>query len=599
LGARVAHYRVLLPRASVNLNTRYGDMPYRQLLLLIAARLHNSQKARLPGYLNAEEFSDDLRLIAASLRRHHGAHAGLYPLAQLQRRLDCFGFHFARLDQRQDSRVHARALAELLTDPDWPTRSAAERTGVLNAVLAGKRSLRRAVAEPARGVVAVFKSLSQQRKQFGAAALGPYIISMTRDVSDVLSVLALAECGARGSAGAIDVVPLFETVEDLRNARDVLGQLFDDAHYRRHLAARGDQQMVMLGYSDSSKDGGLMASRWALQRAQVELMELAQRAGVALTFFHGRGGSVSRGGGKTERAVNAAPRGSVQGRLRLTEQGEVIHRKYGMRALAVRNLEQATAAVVRATLRPRPPEPRENKWREMIAFMSDASSASYRALVYGETAATLPAQIALERTKFVDYFRLATPIDVIERMRIGSRPARRGGGGLENLRAIPWVFGWAQTRCGLSAWYGVGAGLQAGIAQFGLPAVREMARDWAFFDTLIDDVEMVLAKADIDIARVYSELAGKLHEQFFPRINAEFELTLRSVLAIKDANEVLSADRRLALSIRLRNPYVDPLSLMQVDLLKRWRAAGRPEDELFRGLLSTVNGIAQGLQNTG
>ena len=603
LVARVAHYRVLLPRASVNLNTRYGDMPYRQLLLLIAARLRNSQKARLPGYLNAEEFAEDLRLIAASLGRHHGAHAGLYPLAQLQRRLACFGFHFARLDQRQDSRVHSRALAELLTDPDWPTRSAAERTSVLNAVLAGKRSLRRPVAEPARGVVAVFKALSQQRAQFGAAALGPYIISMTRDVSDVLSVLALAECGARGSARAIDVVPLFETVDDLRNASDVLRQLFDDAHYRSHLVGRGDQQMVMLGYSDSSKDGGLMASRWALQRAQVELMELAHSAGITLTFFHGRGGSVSRGGGKTERAVNAAPRGSVQGRLRLTEQGEVIHRKYGMRALAVRNLEQASAAVMRATLRPRPPEPRESKWREMIAFMSDASSASYRALVYGEahteSGAAAAAQIALERSKFVDYFRLATPIDVIERMRIGSRPARRGGGGLENLRAIPWVFGWAQTRCGLSAWYGVGAGLQAGIAQFGLAAVREMARDWPFFDTLIDDVEMVLAKADIDIARVYSELAGPLHAQFFPRIAAEFELTLSLVLAIKDAAEILSADRRLALSIRLRNPYVDPLSLMQVDLLKRWRAAGRPEDELFRGLLSTVNGIAQGLQNTG
>ena len=598
LVARVAHYRVLLPRASVNLNTRYGDMPYRQLLLLIAARLHNSQKARLPGYLNAQEFAEDLRLIEASLRRHHGAHAGLYPLAQLQRRLSCFGFHFARLDQRQDSRVHARALAELLTDPDWPTRSSAERKRVLTAVLAGKRSLRRPVAEPARGVVAVFKALSQQRAQLGAAALGPYIISMTRDVSDVLSVLVLAECGARGSAQAIDVVPLFETVEDLRNAVEVLRQLFEDAHYRSHLAGRGDQQMVMLGYSDSSKDGGLMASRWALQRAQVELMELAHSAGIALTFFHGRGGSVSRGGGKTERAVNAAPRGSVQGRLRLTEQGEVIHRKYGMRALAVRNLEQATAAVMRATLRPRPPEPRESKWREMIAFMSDASSASYRALVYGESDAP-PAQIALERSEFVDYFRLATPIDVIERMRIGSRPARRGGGGLENLRAIPWVFGWAQTRCGLSAWYGVGAGLQAGITQFGLAAVREMARDWAFFDTLIDDVEMVLAKADIAIAGVYSELAGPLHAQFFPRIAAEFELTLSLVLAIKDAAEVLSADRRLALSIRLRNPYVDPLSLMQVDLLKRWRAAGRPEDELFRGLLSTVNGIAQGLQNTG
>jgi phosphoenolpyruvate carboxylase len=595
--ARIAHYRVLLPRASVNLNTRYGDMPYRQLLTLMAARLHNSQKGRLPGYLRAAEFAADLQLIESSLRLHQGIHAGIYPLAQLQRRLDCFGFHFAKLDQRQDSRVHARALAELLTDPDWPARPVKARALVLDAVLAGKRSLRRAVAEPARSVVAVFKSLSVQRTHLGAAALGPYIISMTRDYVDVLSVLVLADCAVRGSSNALDVVPLFETVDDLRAAVEVMRQLFEHPHYRLHLAARGDQQMVMLGYSDSSKDGGLMASRWALQRAQVELMDLANGAGIALTFFHGRGGSVSRGGGKTERAVNAAPRGSVQGRLRLTEQGEVIHRKYGMRALAVRNLEQATSAVLRATLRPRSPEPREEKWREMIGVMSAASSAAYRSLVYGEAHGGV--QNAQDGADFVEYFRLATPIDVIERMRIGSRPARRGGGGLENLRAIPWVFGWAQTRCSLSAWYGVGAGLQVGIAQFGLDALREMARDWAFFDTLIDDVEMVLAKADIDIARVYSELAGPLHTQFFPRIAAEFAMTLESVLAIKDAREVLSGDRRLALSIRLRNPYVDPLSLMQVDLLKRWRVAGRPEDALFRGLLSTVNGIAQGLQNTG
>lgn len=219
--------------------------------------------------------------------------------------------------------------------------------------------------------------------------------------------------------------------------------------------------------------------------------------------------------------------------------------------------------------------------------MAAAGTKSYRDLVYHSDG-------------FFDYFRLATPIDVIERMRIGSRPARRGGGGLESLRAIPWVFGWSQTRCSLSAWYGVGSGLQAGIEQFGIEAVREMTRDWAFFDTLVDDIEMVLAKSDIDIAGVYSELAGEaLHNAFFPRIHEEFERVRSSVLMIKNAEALLSQDRRLALSIRLRNPYIDPLSLMQVDLLKRWRAAGRPEDELFRALLSTVNGIAQGLQNTG
>jgi phosphoenolpyruvate carboxylase len=584
---RVAHYRVLLPKAAAALNTRYGDMPYRQLLQLVAARLSVSQQAKSPGYSQASEFADDLALVTNSLQRHRGIHAGLFPVQRLQRRLACFGLHFARLDQRQDSRVHARALAELLTDPDWPTRSSADRAAVLREALARKRSLRKAVGEPARGVVAVFKTLANERARFGANALGPYIISMTRDVADVLSVLVLAECGARGSSQSIDVVPLFETVDDLRNATQVLTELFDDPQYRTHLSGRGDQQMVMLGYSDSSKDGGLLASRWALQRAQVALMDLANAAGIKLTFFHGRGGSISRGGGRTERAIIAAPRGSVQGRLRLTEQGEVIHRKYGMRALAVRNLEQASAAVMRATLRPRPVEPREAQWREMIALMAGVGSDSYRALVYGDA-------------DFIDYFRLATPIDVIERMRIGSRPSRRGTGGLESLRAIPWVFGWSQTRCSLSAWYGVGAGLAAGIAKFGLDAVKEMARDWAFFDTLIDDIEMVMAKADIDIASVYSELAGPvLHGKLFPKIREEFALTTHCVLSIKGSDQLLSHDRRLALSIRLRNPYIDPLSLMQVDLLKRWRSAGRPEDELFRALLSTVNGIAQGLQNTG
>ena len=584
--ARIQHYRVLLPKAAVNLNSRYGDMPYRQLLLLIAARLSQSGKPVAPGYANVAEFALDLGLIEASLQANRGAFAGLFPLSRLQRRVACFGFHFARLDQRQDSRVHSRALAELLTDPDWPGRSSVERTQALSLVLSRKRKARKAEGAEAQSVLQVFKQLDASRQEYGSAALGPYIISMTRDVADVLSVLALAECAVRGSSRAIDVVPLFETVEDLRTASEILQQLLGNPHYRAHLSLRADRQMVMLGYSDSSKDGGLLASRWALQRAQVELMEVAQSSGIALQFFHGRGGSASRGGGKTERAVMSAPRGSVQGSLRLTEQGEVIHRKYGMRALASRNLEQMSAAVMRATLRPRPPEPREAFWREAMAHMSATSMVGYRALVYDDV-------------EFVPYFRLATPIDVIERMRIGSRPSRRGTGGLESLRAIPWVFSWSQTRCGLSAWYGVGTGLQAGIAKFGLSALQEMARDWAFFDTLIDDVEMVLAKADLAIAKSYSELAGDLHDSFFPRISAEFERTRSAVLAIKGATELLSQDRRLALSIRLRNPYIDPLSLMQIRLLKQWRAADRPENELFRGLLSTVNGIAQGLQNTG
>lgn len=584
---RLDAMRILYPKAARRIPQRHRDMPYRQLLTLVAAALDAAAAGKEPGYVGAAEFAADLDLIERSLVRHRGEHAGSLLLRRLKCRLDCFGFELARLDLRQDSRVHARVLAELLADPAWPTRPEAERLLRLRALLTARKRARSADGEEAQSVIGVFRTLAQLRTRYGTHATGPYIISMTRDAADILAVLALAHSAVRGSAAALDVVPLFETVDDLRAAPAILSTLFADPVYRAHLKQRGGAQMVMLGYSDSSKDGGLLASRWGLQRAQVDIVEVAQTAGVTLTFFHGRGGSVSRGGGKTERAVVAAPRGSVQGRLRLTEQGEVIHRKYGMRAIALRNLEQLAAATLRASLRPRPPEPREAGWRDLAAHIAEAGAASYRDLVY--------------RTPgFIDYFRAATPIDLIERMRIGSRPSRRGTGGIDSLRAIPWVFAWSQNRSNLSAWFGVGTGLEAGITKFGLAAMQEAARDWAFFQTMLDDVEMVLAKTELEIAERYSVLAGPaLHAQFFPRIRTEFERTLEVVLKLKESEDLLAGDRRLALSIRLRNPYVDPLSLIQVDLLKRWRAAERPEDGLFRALLSTVNGLAHGLQNTG
>jgi phosphoenolpyruvate carboxylase len=342
----------------------------------------------------------------------------------------------------------------------------------------------------------------------------------------------------------------------------------------------------MLGYSDSAKDGGLLASRWALQRAQVDLLELAQEAGVRIVFFHGRGGSVSRGGGKTERAIIAAPRGTVDGCLRVTEQGEVIHRKYGIRALALRNLEQMTGAVLRASLRPRPPEPREEGWRAIAGELAGVSRNHYRALVH-------------EREDFPAYFRTATPIDVIEQLRIGSRPSRRRDGGISNLRAIPWVFAWSQNRSGLTGWYGVGTALRHGIDVHGVDTMAAMARDWPFFAAMIDDVEMLMAKSDLDIFERYSHLAGDLHDAFFPAIAEEFTRTRDAILALKDRDELLADDYRLRLSIRLRNPYVDPISLLQVDLLRRWRAGGREDEAILRALMATVNGIAAGIQNTG
>ncbi len=586
---RLADYRARLPKATAKLKARYADMPYRHLLSLISARLAATAAERDDAYADVGEFRADLERIAASLRAHRGEHAGWLALRQLLQRVDTFGFHLATLDLRQESGAHDQALAALLADPQWPQRDAAARRAGLAPLLAGAAPAAPG-ADAAASTLAVFRTVAEAQRHYGAQAIGPYIISMSRSAADVLAVLALArvaDCVGADGRVPLDVAPLFETIADLQAAQDVLVQLFADPLYREHLAARGNRQMVMLGYSDSAKDGGLFASRWALQRTQVLLTELAQHSGVRIAFFHGRGGSISRGGGKTERAVIAAPRGSVDGYLRLTEQGEVIHRKYGIRALALRNLEQTTGAVLRASLRPRPAEPREAVWREMVGHMADVSRRHYRALVH-------------ESERFADYFRAATPIDVIERLRMGSRPPRRGGaGGVSSLRAIPWVFAWSQNRAGLTGWYGIGTALGEGIARYGLDAMREMTRDWPFFATFVDDVEMLLAKSDIDIFARYSRLAGALHDEFHPLIADEFARTLAAVLQLKQADRLLAGDRRLALSIRLRNPYVDPISLLQVDLLARWRAQERPEGELFLALAATVNGIAAGVQNTG
>ncbi len=590
---RIDDYRARLGEAAQRLRSRHDDMPYRQLLNLMILRLEATEAQLAEAYRGPSELLDDLNLIALSLRSQRGEHAGFFALRRLQRRVEAFGFHLATLDQRQDSRVHDAALASLFEDRDWPERTAQERAIRLRERLTGPLEKRDSADPTTQRVLDVFGMLAHLRPRYGAEAFGPYIVSMSRSAADALAVLALARMGGhvdRSGVVPLDVAPLFETVDDLAAAPEVVAALLDDPVYREHVAARGERQVVMLGYSDSAKDAGLAASRWAIQRAQIALCALGVERGVRILFFHGRGGSASRGGGKTERAVIAAPRGSIDGYLRLTEQGEVIHRKYGIRALALRNLEQTAGAVLRATARPRPPEPREPAWRETMALIANESRRVYRAFVHEDPA-------------FVPYFREATPIDVIERLKLGSRPAKRAAGGqagVESLRAIPWVFAWSQNRCNLTAWYGVGSGLAAAIEAKGVEAMAEMARDWPFFATLVDDVEMVLAKTELDIFARYSQLAtAELHAALFPRIEAEFERTRRAVLDLKSAQALLLGDRRLRLSIRLRNPYVDPISLLQVDLLRRWRAAGRPEDGLFHALVATVNGIAAGVQNTG
>ncbi len=589
LQARVEHYKVLLPK--VTSRPRHADMPYRLLNDRMRARVQATMEDAEGAYASPQELTDDIELILRSLHENKGDHAGGFAVRRLLWRVRTFGFHLARLDVRQESSVHGRALASVLDGQEaWDAADAVTRAARLAPFASGEQALPASNEAGGERLDAVFAALADAHHRHGADALGSYIISMAHDRSDVLAVLALARRGGLvDDAGAVplDIAPLFETVDDLKRGTDTLRDLLADPVYRTHLASRGDVQMVMLGYSDSGKDGGIAASRWGLQRAQVELLEVAAENDIRLTFFHGRGGSISRGGGKTTHAVDASPRGSIDGRLRVTEQGEVIHRKYGIRALALRSLEQSTGAVLRSSLRPRAAEPREEQWRPVMDLIAQKSADAYRAFV--------------GQKDFMQYFRLATPIDVIERMTLGSRPSRRLGedAALTNLRAIPWVFAWSQARAVIPGWYGVGSGLQAAIDAGHEGLLKEMACDWPFFSTFLDDIAMVLSKGDLTIAEQFSQLSGALHGRFFPQIERELELTSQWILALTGQDALLQHDQRLALSIRLRNPYIDPISVLQVDLLRRWRESGGEDDDVLRALVACVNGVSQGVQNTG
>ncbi|AOX62949.1 MULTISPECIES: phosphoenolpyruvate carboxylase [unclassified Stenotrophomonas] len=589
LQARVDHYKALLPK--VTSRPRHADMPYRLLNDRMRARVQATMDDAEGAYASPQELTDDIELILRSLHENKGDHAGGFAVRRLLWRVRTFGFHLARLDVRQESSVHGRALASVLDGQEaWDAADAVTRAARLAPFASGEQALPVSNEEGGERLDAVFAALADAHHRHGADALGSYIISMAHDRSDVLAVLALARRGGLvDDAGAVplDIAPLFETVDDLKRGTDTLRDLLADPVYRTHLASRGDVQMVMLGYSDSGKDGGIAASRWGLQRAQVELLEVAAENDIRLTFFHGRGGSISRGGGKTTHAVDASPRGSIDGRLRVTEQGEVIHRKYGIRALALRSLEQSTGAVLRSSLRPRAPEPREEQWRPVMDLIAQKSADAYRVFV--------------GQKDFMQYFRLAAPIDVIERMTLGSRPSRRLGedAALTNLRAIPWVFAWSQARAVIPGWYGVGSGLQAAIDAGHEDILKEMARDWPFFSTFLDDIAMVLSKGDLTIAEQFSQLSGALHGRFFPQIQRELELTAQWILVLTGQDALLQHDQRLALSIRLRNPYIDPISVLQVDLLRRWRESGGEDDDVLRALVACVNGVSQGVQNTG
>ena len=587
---KIEEYRGVFQNAWHAVPARHRDMPYRVLLRLIQQRLQSTYDDDVYPYEKVRQFENDIRLIADSLRQNKGEHAGLFTVERLIRRIETFGFHLVTLDVRQDARVHRQVVGECLGEADWEEWPADKRTARIIEAIKSRESAPERLSTQARKTIAVFQAIAFCRRKYGERAIGPFIISMTQGTDDILSVLLLAEWGElhnRSGRIPLDIAPLLETVDDLNKGPEILHGLLDTELYREHLRRRKDRQMVMIGYSDSNKDGGLASARWALQNAQITLVEAVESRDIELTLFHGRGGTISRGGSKTHAAVLGAPPGTVNGRLRVTEQGEIINEKYGLRGIALRTLEQVTGSVALATAMPRHRGNDEPEWHAIMDVIANESRKAYRKLVY-------------ETPEFYDYFRLATPIDLIERMRIGSRPSsRRSLSGIEDLRAIPWVFSWTQARFVLPGWYGFGTGLAKAAEQFEEADFRNMFTEWYFMRALTADAEMVLAKADLGIAELYSELAGELHERFYPIIEAEYELTRKLILEYSDHHELLEGDVTLQRAIMLRNPYVDPMSLMQVDLLRRWRDADREDDALFAALLASVNGIAQGLQNTG
>ncbi|MEE4218834.1 MAG: phosphoenolpyruvate carboxylase [Xanthomonadales bacterium] len=589
---RLAQYRLRFPEINRAIPERHLDMPYRCLLRMVAGRLEATIADSEHAYHSAEEFAADISLIRDSLQANRGEHAGKFGVERLLRRIHAFGFHLVTLDVRQDALLHRRVMGELLGCDDWLQREPAKRAAVLAHLLAegglptvsGLESF----SDEADEALAVFRAISSARQLYGGAAIGLFIISMTQGADDVLTALALAEIANphTGAASHLDVAPLLETVDDLEAGPDIIRSLLDFHVYRAHLDGLGKRQAVMVGYSDSNKDSGIVSSRWALHESQRRLVQTGQDRGIDIVFFHGRGGTVSRGGGNLVNGILGAPPDTVKGFLRLTEQGEVINQKYGVRFLALRNLELVTGATLYHSIG-YAAQGLGQQEHEVLAFMAERSRQRFRSTVYEDPA-------------FPSYFRASTPIDVIEQLNIGSRPAsRRSGEGIENLRAIPWVFSWAQIRVGFPGVFGFGTALDGAIEKFGLQALRALLKNQVFFKAMVSDVEMVLAKSELGIGARYADLAGPGSRHFFATIETEFSLATLRILQLKQLDRLLDDQQVLQRNIQMRNPYVDPLHLLQVDLLRRWREGGREDDGLLDALKATVKGIALGIQNTG
>ncbi len=588
--AQTERYQGHFPDAMAAVSARHRNMPYRVFLRLVQARLQSTFDDSAYPYEQAAEFERDIELVETSLVSNLGEHAGLFAVRRLLRRIRTFGFHMLTLDIRHDARDLRTVIGQGLGDDEWLNRSIEHRAKAICEALSNREPPANPGDTRMRKMLSVFQAIAFCKRKYGTRAIGLFVISMCHGPDDVLSVLLLAQWGElmnRKGIVRLDIAPLLETVADLDNGSDIMRSLLANPTYDKHLSSRGRAQTIMIGYSDSNKDGGFASARWALQSAQTRLVADLAEADIDITLFHGRGGTISRGGSRAHSAILGAPARTINGRLRVTEQGEIINEKYGVRGIALSNLEQMLGALSLVGANDRQPEAIPEHWQAFMATLATASRDKYRELVY-------------QSPTFFDYFREATPIDVIEQMQIGSRPAsRRDQRGIEDLRAIPWVFSWTQSRFGLTGWYGLGWGLEQAIATHGLDVAKEMLLQWPFAAIMLQDAETVLAKADLSIAERYSQLSKHHHATFFPGIKEEFERSQTLVLKVLGHAKPLQDDPVLQRSIRLRNPYLDPVSLLQVDLLQRWRATDRQDDNLRDALFASINGIAQGIQNTG
>lgn len=599
--------REMLPDVWQRESRRTAAEPYRLKCSYIRARLVNTNRRLQQGLGHVEGFDyahpdgliADLDVMADSLTSARGELIAHGAVSRVRRAVETFGFQMATLDVREHASKHHEAIAELfsLVRVDYRAMSHDQRSEVLSAELDGSRPLSgptTTLSEEADLTLGAFRAIREAQDLYGDQVIESYIISMTESPVDVLAAAVLArEAGLidlRRGIARIGLVPLVETIDDLRGAGRLLEFLFDHPGYRRILEIRGNSQEVVLGYSDSNKEGGITTSQWEIYKAQRSMRNVAERHGVHLRLFHGRGGTIGRGGGPTHAAILAQPFGTVDGELKVTEQGEVISEKYGHPGIAARNLELALSAVLESSLlhrRSRKPKEALDRWTEAMDFFSAEAYASYREFV--------------QHPSLVTYFLTSTPVEELGRLNLGSRPSRRPGGvgGIEDLRAIPWVFGWTQTRQIVPGWFGVGTGIRAARkAGFG-DVLDEMAREWGFFQTFLSNVEMTLAKTDLEIAgRYVASLVAREHRGLLDLIRAECDLATEEVLALRGQPDLLGDLPLLRRTLGVRDVYLDPISYLQVSLLARSRD-GEVGDDLDRALLLTVNGIAAGMRNTG